>query len=83
MSYKKVIDEQRVKNTSWSLITFELFIFLENHLDMWFLYIFLNCLQKKPHANPTIINEKIKEIHILTVGGVPGISNFKSRASPP
>ena len=24
-----------------------------------------------------------KEIHILTVGGVPGISNFKSRASPP
>ena len=45
-------------------------------------YVFLNCLQKKKnHANPTIINEKIKEIHILTVGGVPGISNFKSRAS--
>ena len=39
--------------------------------------------KKKTHANPTIINEKIKEIHILTVGGVPGISNFKSRASPP
>ena len=49
---------------------------------MWFLYIFfLNCLQKN-HANPTIINEKIKDIHILTVGGVPGISNFKSHASP-
>ena len=50
---------------------------------MWVVYIFFNCLQKKTHANPTIINEKIKEIHILAVGGVPGISNFKSRASPP
>ena len=42
----------------------------------------LNCLQKT-HANPTIINEKINEIHIPTVGSVPGISKFKSRASPP
>ena len=49
---------------------------------MCFCTFFLNCLQK-PHANPTIINEKIKEIHILTVGDVPGISNFKSRASLP
>ena len=24
----------------------------------------------KPHANPTIINENFKEIHILTVGGI-------------
>ena len=38
---------------------------------------------KKTHVNPTIINEKIKEIHILTVGDVPGITNFKSRAAPP
>ena len=30
-----------------------------------------------------LLMKKIKEIHILTVGGVPGISNFKSRASPP
>ena len=37
----------------------------------------------KPHANSTVINENIKEIHILVVGGDPGISNFKSRASPP
>ena len=51
---------------------------------MWFLYIFLNCLQKNPmQIRPLRINEKIKEIHILTVVGVPGISNFKSRASPP
>ena len=44
---------------------------------------FFKLSAKKTHANPTIINEKIKEIHILTVGGVPGISNFKSHASPP
>ena len=37
----------------------------------------------KPHANPTVFNENIKEIHILVVGGDPGISNFKSHASPP
>ena len=49
---------------------------------MFFFVHFLNC-QQKTHANPTIINEKIKELHILTVGGVPGISNFKSCASPP
>ena len=30
-----------------------------------------------------LLMKKIKEIHILTVGGVPGIYNFKSRASPP
>ena len=35
------------------------------------------------HANPTVINENIKEIHILAVGGDSGISIFKSCASPP
>ena len=30
--------------------------------------LLLNCLNK-PHANPTIIYEKIKEIHILAIGG--------------
>ena len=30
-----------------------------------------------------LLMKKIKEILILTVGGVPGISHFKSRASPP
>ena len=60
---------------------------------MYFFDIFINygrfctffklSAKKKPHANPTIINEKIKEIRILTVGGVPGISHFKSHASPP
>ena len=34
-----------------------------------FLYFFYSiCF--KPHANQTIINENIKEIHILTVGGI-------------
>ena len=37
----------------------------------------------KPHANPTVINENIKEIHILVVGCFPEISHFKSCASPP
>ena len=32
---------------------------------------------------PPLLMKKIKEIHILTVGGVPGISNFKSHASRP
>ena len=32
------------------------------------LYFFL-LLCNKPHANPTIIYENIKEIHILAVGG--------------
>ena len=32
------------------------------------LYFFL-IVCNKPHANPTIINENIKEIHILAVGG--------------
>ena len=32
------------------------------------LYFFL-MVCNKPHANPTIINENIKEIHILAVGG--------------
>ena len=32
--------------------------------------LFLNCLQQTPgHANPTIIYENIKEIHIVVVGG--------------
>ena len=35
----------------------------------------------KPHVNPTVINENIKEIHILVERGDPGISNFKSHAS--
>ena len=43
-----------------------------------FLYFFI-CF--KPHADPTIINGDIKEIHILIVGGIPGISQFKSCAS--
>ena len=34
-----------------------------------FLYFF-HSVCFKPHANPTIINENIKEIHILTVGGI-------------
>ena len=46
------------------------------------LYFFL-MVCNKPHANPTIIYENIKEIHILAVGGIPGISYFMSHASPP
>ena len=57
-------------------------IFLEKQLDVRFLYFFL-IVYNKPHANPTIIYENIKEIHILTVGGIPGILYFKSCASPP
>ena len=33
------------------------------------LYFFL-IVCNKPHANPTIIYENIKEIHILAVGGI-------------
>ena len=33
------------------------------------LYFFLTVCNK-PHANPTIIYENIKEIHILAVGGI-------------
>ena len=32
---------------------------------------FFKLSAKKKHANPTIINENIKEMHFLTVGGVP------------
>ena len=32
--------------------------------------LFLNCLQHKPHANPTFIYENIKGIHILAVVGI-------------
>ena len=31
---------------------------------------FFKLSAKKKHANPTIFNKEIKEIHILTVGGV-------------
>ena len=41
------------------------------------LYFFL-IVCNKPHAKPTIIYENIKETHILAVGDIPGISNFKS-----
>ena len=43
--------------------------FSENHLDVCDFVLFLNCLQKKQHANPTIIYENIKEIHVLAEGG--------------
>ena len=37
-----------------------------------FLYLF-EIVCNKPHANPTIIYKNIKEIHILTLRGIPGI----------
>ena len=68
MSDKKVIDEQRVKILLDLQYLLNDFFLLENHLNMWFFYLF-QIVCNKPHANPTIIHEKIKEIHILTVGG--------------
>ena len=52
--------------------------FSENYLDVCDFYLdvsvcvilyFFLIVCNKPHANPTIIYENIKEIHILDVGG--------------
>ena len=44
------------------------FFFPEIHLEVCDFVLFLNCLQQT-NANPTIIYENIKEIHILAIGG--------------
>ena len=44
---------------------------------------FFKLSAKKPMQIRPLLMKTIKEIHNLTIGGVPGVSIFKSRASPP
>ena len=81
-THSKVIEDQLVVLPFARQLLFYQTFFRKSYKMSKFLYFFYSvCF--KPHANPTGINENIKGIHILVVGGIPGISNFKSRASPP
>ena len=69
MSDKKVIDEQRIKILVDLHKLLNDFFLLENHLDMWFFYLFFKLSAINPMQILPLVMKKIKEIHILTVGG--------------
>ena len=56
---KKLVDLQLLLND----------FFLQKTICVRFCTLIFLIVCNKPHANPTIIYENIKEIHILAVGG--------------
>ena len=64
----KVIKDQLVFLPFARQLLFCQTFFRKSYKISKFLYFYSVCF--KPHANPIIINENIKEIHILTVGGI-------------